>query len=112
MADEEGEGEKFEPKSLLIKIAVFICVLFIGAIIFVAIETTEAGKNSAIHILPNVVEIKNLTSKYNISRKDFERLKTLITKNNFQQDEVKWTFSRAVFLTFTIMTTIGKVLKI
>lgn len=112
MADDESDGAKFEPKSLFIKITVFICVLFIGAIIFVAIETTEAEKESGSQILPNVSEISTITSKYNISGEDFEKLRALIKNDILKPDKVNWSFGKAVFLTFTIMTTIGRVLKV
>ena len=117
MANEVNEEEKFEPKSLLIKITAFICVLFIGAAIFVAIETsysTTTSKDSGSHLIGNDSEIFNITSKYNISQEDMVKLRRIIENDLSRSEgagEVKWSFGKAAFLTFTIMTTIGKAVK-
>lgn len=118
MSDIDGEVEeesphKFQPKSLVLKISIFIIVLVIGAAIFQAIEKnndnveTESAKALDVKI--------EIISKYNITSDDFDRFFSAV-EEEIQLKELakkpRWTFSNSVFLAFSIMTTIGKILDI
>ncbi|EDO44184.1 predicted protein [Nematostella vectensis] len=106
-AEETEESNKFHFKSLATKIAIFICVLLVGASIFRIIER-DKGLQTTHSNTENVKE--EITSKYNISAKDLRKLFTAFEKELADATEARkpqWTFSNSVFLAFSIMTTIG-----
>lgn len=110
--DADDNPNKFQPKSLALKVSIFIVVLVVGAAIFQAIEKEDAPVDPGAQNRAEIV--RNMTLKYNISGQDFDKLLAVI-KDGLEQEELaskpQWTFSNSVFLTFSIMTTIGKYLK-
>lgn len=117
MADIEGpvqeDNPKFQPKSLVLKIGIFIVVLVIGAAIFQAIEK----KNDVVKLeSEKALEVKiDIITKYNMTSEDYDQLHAAVEEELLLQELAKkprWTFSNSVFLAFSIMTTIGKIFDI
>ncbi|XP_031557461.1 two pore potassium channel protein sup-9-like [Actinia tenebrosa] len=107
-AVEEENPHKFQPKSLIIKISIFIIVLVIGAAIFQAIEkkndNIDAESEKALYVKVDII------TKYNITSDDFDKFLSAVEDEIRLKELAKkprWTFSNSVFLAFSIMTTIG-----
>ena len=108
--NEEPTRTRFEAKPLLITTGIYICVLLIGAAAFVAIERQD-DSDQAKRIQSARDTVKNITQTYKMTDADARRLENAILQEKEELDSAgkpKWSYSNAVFFTFTIMTTIGK----
>ena len=98
-------------KNLVIQIAIFLVYIFLGAVIFQALEShNEEEEREAMHAARNQFQ-----KKYNISHDD---MKIFISKieeivdHGFSQDWVKrWTILGSLFFAGTVVTTIGKYIQ-
>ena len=110
MTDAEETPVKFEPRSLCIKIAIYMIVLLIGAAVFMELERAKNGSTSG---TSRAAKIKaSLVEKYNITLKDLMELEASFEQEASDRENAerlsRWTYANSVFFAFTIMTTIGK----
>lgn len=115
MTDTEEDTVKFEPKSLCIKVLIFLIVMLVGAAVFMEIERAKDDSRSQ-GILHEAAKLKQiLVEKYNISSSDLKELESAFEKEASKRQEQerlnRWTYSNSIFFAFTIMTTIGKYLS-
>ena len=110
MTDAEETIAKFEPKSLFIKIAIYVVVMLVGAAVFMELER---GKNEKTSTISQATKIKDsLVEKYNISLTDLQTLEEAFRQQASDKEDQerlsRWTYGNSVFFAFTIMTTIGE----
>ena len=115
MSDTEQDIVKFEPKSLCIKVLIFLIVMLVGAAVFLELERAKDDSRSQ-DILLEATELKQiLVEKYNMSASDLKELESVFEKEGDKRQEQerlnRWTYSNSIFFAFTIMTTIGKYLS-
>ena len=115
MSDTEQDIVKFEPKSLSIKVLIFLIVMLVGAAVFLELERAKDDSRSQ-GILFEATELKQiLVEKYNISASDLKELESAFEKEADKRQEQerlnRWTYSNSIFFAFTIMTTIGEYLS-
>lgn len=107
------EEVRFSVKPLVITTTIYVGVLLIGAAVFMAVERDSDSLQPAKH--PTVLEIaENITDKYNMSVEDVKKLTDAILRAEEEREAAgkpNWSYSNSVFFAFTIMTTIGKVLR-
>ena len=107
---EVDEPIEFEPKSLVIKILIYVVVLLVGAAVFMALEKEKGiaatGQSEAMKLKESLAE------KYNISLIDLKQLESAfeqVANDKAEAEKLsRWTYGNSVFFAFTIMTTIGK----
>lgn len=101
---------KFEPRSLCIKIAIYVIVLLIGAAVFMELERVKNDSTSGTSRAAKIKE--SLVEKYNITLKDLMELEASFEQEASDRENAerlsRWTYGNSVFFAFTIMTTIGK----
>lgn len=95
-------------RNLVIQIAVFLVYIFLGAVIFQALELqNEEEEREAMLFARNQFQ-----AKYNISHDDMKLFISKIEEivdHGFSQDWVKrWTILGSLFFAGTVVTTIGK----
>lgn len=95
-------------RNLVIQIAVFLVYIFLGAVIFQALELrNEEEEREAMLVARNQFQ-----AKYNISHDDMKLFISKIEEivdHGFSQDWVKrWTILGSLFFAGTVVTTIGK----
>ena len=115
MSDTEQDIVKFEPKSLSIKVLIFLIVMLVGAAVFLELERAKDDSRSQ-GILLEATQLKQiLVEKYNISASDLKELESAFEKEADKRQEQerlnRWTYSNSIFFAFTIMTTIGEYLS-
>lgn len=115
MSDTEQDIVKFEPKSLSIKVLIFLIVMLVGAAVFLELERAKDDPRSQ-GILLEATQLKQiLVEKYNISASDLKELESAFEKEADKRQEQerlnRWTYSNSIFFAFTIMTTIGEYLS-
>lgn len=110
MADADETIVKFEPKSLCLKIAIYVLVMLVGAAVFMQLERAENDNASGISQATKIKD--SLVEKYNISLTDLKTLEEAFGQQASDKEEQerlsRWTYSNSVFFAFTIMTTIGE----
>ena len=101
---------KFEPKSLCIKITIYLIVLFVGAAVFMKLE--RANNDSTSGILQTTKLKQRLLDKYNVTLTELGELEAAFKQEISDKEEAdrlsRWTYGNSVFFAFTIMTTIGE----
>ena len=95
-------------KNLVVRMGIFFCYIFLGAVIFQALE----AKNEVEERTKMVEAKKELQAKYNISDGDLEEfLKRIeeIIDHGFSKHWVRrWSLLGSLFFSGTVVTTIGE----
>ena len=99
-------------KALVIQIALFLVYIFLGALVFQALESHNEEKERKAMLAAQI----HFQKKYNISQDDltiFINKIEEIADHGFSQHWVKrWTILGSLFFAGTVVTTIGKCIVI